>query len=160
MVHRKLMDHLEILHVRGVLHNRVVDLGLPGKLLQVLDGGLHALHGEEGGQVGGEGGQHEDDKQPVGGHKDPGGEGLGGLPATLGREGGEGEPEGLLEGELPAGPGVGLLVVPRGVGGEPVQHPEHQRRHYQGSKDGHPNLRLQHLGKVVCLCCECATIPA
>ena len=37
---------------------------------------LHPFDGEEGSEVGGECGEHEDDEQPVGGHEHAAGQGL------------------------------------------------------------------------------------
>ena len=64
---------------------------------------LHPLDGEEGGQVGCESGQHQDDKQPVGGHQGAAREGLRRLPAALRRERRQREPEALLQRECPVG---------------------------------------------------------
>lgn len=61
---------------------------------------LHALDREEGGQVGSEGGQHEDDEQPVGGDEGATAESLGSFTPSLRGERGQGEPEALLESEL------------------------------------------------------------
>ena len=72
------------------------------QLLQALHGGLHPLDGEEGGQVGGEGGQHQDHEEPVGRHEDAPGQRLGRLPAALRRQRGEGVPEALLQVEVPS----------------------------------------------------------
>ena len=72
------------------------------QLLQALHGGLHPLDGEEGGQVGGEGGQHQDHKKPVGRHEDAPGQRLGRLAAALRRQRGEGVPEALLQVEVPS----------------------------------------------------------
>ena len=65
--------------------------------------------------IGSEGCQHQNHKQPVGGHEDPGGESLGGLATSLWSEGGHGEPERLLEAEVSAGTRVSLSVVLRRV---------------------------------------------
>ena len=66
--------------------------------------------------IGSEGCQHQNHKQPVGGHEDPGGESLGGLATSLWSEGGHGEPERLLQCEVSTGARVSLSVVPSRVG--------------------------------------------
>ena len=66
--------------------------------------------------IGSESGQHQDHKQPVGGHQDPGGESLGSLAAPLGCEGGHGKPERLLQCKVSTGARVSLSVVPSRVG--------------------------------------------
>ena len=65
--------------------------------------------------IGSESGQHQDHKEPVGGHQDPGGESLGSLAAPLGCEGGHGKPERLLQSEVSAGARVSSSVVPSRV---------------------------------------------
>ena len=67
-----------------------------------LDSGLHPLDGEEGGEVGGEGGQHQDDEEPVGRHEDAPRQRLGRLPAALRRQRGQGVPEALTQVEVPS----------------------------------------------------------
>lgn len=42
----------------------VLDLGLLRQVLSALDGGSHAFHGEEGGEVGGVGGRHDEGEEP------------------------------------------------------------------------------------------------
>jgi hypothetical protein len=76
-----------------------------------LNCGLHPFNSEEGGEVRGEGGEHEDDKEPVGGHEDPPGQRLWRLPAALRGERREREPEALLQGEYAARVRVCLFVV-------------------------------------------------
>ena len=48
---------------------------LPGQILGGLDGRLHPLHGEEGGQVGGVGGDHDQGEEPPEGSDHSGGKG-------------------------------------------------------------------------------------
>ena len=49
---------------RAGLETAVLDLGLLGQVLGRLDGRLHPLHGEEGGEVGGVGGDHDEGEEP------------------------------------------------------------------------------------------------
>ena len=85
------------------------------QLLQALHCRLHSLHGEEGGQVGGEGGQHQNNEEPISGDQDAPGQRLGRLPAALGGQRGEGEPEALLQVEVPASmpEDIRVVVVPQ-----------------------------------------------
>jgi len=46
------------------LQAAILDLGLLGEVLGRLDGGLHALDGEEGGQVGRVRGDHDEGEEP------------------------------------------------------------------------------------------------
>ena len=48
---------------------------LPGKILRRLDGRLHPLDGEEGGQVGGVGADHDEGEEPPEGSDHSGGKG-------------------------------------------------------------------------------------
>ena len=59
------------------LQAAVLDLGLLGEVLGRLDGGLHPLDGEEGGQVGGVGGDHDQGEEPPHARHHPGGDGPG-----------------------------------------------------------------------------------
>lgn len=62
---------------------------------------LHPLDGEESREIGRESGEHEDDEEPVGSDEGTARERLGRLAAALGRERRQGEPEALLQRELP-----------------------------------------------------------
>lgn len=46
------------------LQGAVLDFVLIGEVLRALDGILHALYGEEGGHVGGVGGDHDEGEEP------------------------------------------------------------------------------------------------
>ena len=59
------------------LQAAVLDLGLLGEVLGRLDGGLHPLDGEEGGQVGGVGGDHDQGEEPPHARHHPCGDGPG-----------------------------------------------------------------------------------
>lgn len=64
---------------------------------------LHPLDREEGGEISGESGQHEDDEEPVSCHQGATRKRLRGLATTLGSERSQGEPETLFQGELSVG---------------------------------------------------------
>ena len=56
---------------------------MPGKILGRLDGRLHPLHGEEGGEVGGVGADHDEGEEPPHASHHPGGDGPGGTDDRL-----------------------------------------------------------------------------
>ena len=58
------VTHLEEGHGGAVLHQPVLYLGLLGQVVGRVDGRLHALHGEEGRQVGRVGGDDDEGEEP------------------------------------------------------------------------------------------------
>lgn len=157
-VQRNLLPHavqcvLGKLHVLKVLmrvrplYHRVIDTALPRQLVQRLDRRLHTLHRQEGGQIGGERGQHQHDKQPVRGHHGAAGQRFGRLTTALRRERGERKPKGLSEREFATRIRIGRLVVARAVWRVLVEQPNHDGRREQSADDAQPHLKPKYSHK-------------
>ncbi len=71
------LQYLEEGHGGAVLHQAVQDLGLFGQIVGRVDGRLHALHRQEGGQVCGVGRDDDEGEEPPDSSHDPGGQSLG-----------------------------------------------------------------------------------
>ena len=94
---------------------------MPGEVLRVLDGRDHLVDGEEGGQVGGVGGDDDQGEEPPDAAHDPGGGGPGVEVGSLLHQSSHGEPETVGEGEVVLHHVAGVHTGVRGrplVGGE------------------------------------------
>ena len=69
--------YLEEGHGGAVPDGAVLDLGLLGQVVGRVDGRVHPLHGEEGGQVGGVGGDDDEGEEPPDAPHNTRGQGLG-----------------------------------------------------------------------------------
>ena len=109
---------------------------MPCKVLGRLDGRLHPLDGEEGGEVGGVGGDDDQGEEPPDAAHDPGGGGPGVEVGALLHQSSHGEPETVGQSEVILDDVAGVHT---GVGGRP----------FVGGKSGKIKINLYYFSVLV-----------
>ena len=120
-----------------------MDQRLLGQIFSILYRCGHPLHREEGGQVGGVGGDDDQGEEPPDAAHDPGGGRPGVEVGALLHQSPHGEPETVGEGEVVldhvAGVHTGVRAGPL-VGGEPGHYPDCEGDQEVGQQDVEPDL--------------------
>lgn len=138
---------LEVSVNRGVLNDRVVVLVLPDEILECLDALDVLLDGQKGGKIGRVRGDYDESKEPPSGGHQFSRQILGGGAPTLGCQGGQAEPERLLQGEYTLFPIVRVLflAVLVAVGRPGVEDPNEDARHEKGAEYAEPHVPLEYV---------------